>query len=211
MAPYLIVLHGGSWNKQIYEGGTKDYIPLPSSGISFKELLSKLEVRIKKDMSMHTFDIDVIVKVDQGETMRLKVTDELEWSCLMDMMALPVLYVDVCPKSKAWVPNQSIDCFKVAPLNTSCESTSARRRVSSWWIIAGAEQALIEHAEIPMHIEPTAIGQIVCGSVFRSKDTMVSAIHSYHMKHSLEFRTLKSDLKKYYVVCNFESRCEFSL
>lgn len=44
MARDVIIVHGGSLSNNIYEGGAKDYIPMPLGGISFLEFLSKLEV-----------------------------------------------------------------------------------------------------------------------------------------------------------------------
>lgn len=63
MARAIIVLHGGSLINNVYAGGTKEYIPIPPDGITFEELLSKLEARLDKDRSIYTFEVVVFVKV----------------------------------------------------------------------------------------------------------------------------------------------------
>lgn len=221
MAPSVIVLHGGSWNNNVYEGGTKDYIPLPDIGISYNTLLSKIHIRMKKDMSTHTFDIDAIVKGHEGQSFRMKVTDDFEWKTLLDLTELPTLYVKACSKHKFCIQEPTrdelgLDRYAVATLNTTCESTSeytdVRNQLTSQWIIPGmAVQALLYHEEVSMHTEPSATGQLVCGALYRSKDSMVSAIHAFHFKNAMEFRTTKSDFEWYYLQCKFESMCLFSL
>lgn len=73
MAPALIIVHGGDWVNNTYQGGTKDYIPIPHSGMRYIDFLSKLQRRLKKDRSTHIFEIDALVKVDEGETMRMRL------------------------------------------------------------------------------------------------------------------------------------------
>ncbi|KAL6557645.1 hypothetical protein OROMI_017995 [Orobanche minor] len=93
----LIVAHGGEWNENIYEGGRKEYIPIPPTRITFDQFLSKLEVRLKKDRSMYVFDVDALVMSPEGETMRMKITDEFEWCSMLDLLEVPTVYVTICP------------------------------------------------------------------------------------------------------------------
>lgn len=81
---------------------------------------------------------------------------------------------------------------------------------SQWSIVSVSEQASIDHHNIPMPIELSSTGSVALGSVFPSKDSMVSSIHAYHLKNFLEFQTLKSDPKRYYLVCKFGT-CAFLL
>ncbi|KAL6502308.1 hypothetical protein OROHE_024586 [Orobanche hederae] len=89
----LIVAHGEEWNENIYEGGRKEYIPIPPSRITYDQFLSKLEVRLKIDKSMYIFDVDALVMPPEGETMRMKITDEFEWYSMMDLLEVPTVYV----------------------------------------------------------------------------------------------------------------------
>lgn len=219
MASPLIVLHGGTWKNNTYDGGMKDYIPVPRGGISYNDLLSKLEVRLKKDKNTHTFDIDAMVNSASGESMRMKVTDEFEWSCLMEMNELPVLYVYACSKMKNSTINPNNDNVHIGSImvpslnNQVVEScSSANNGTSSQWIIAGlSQQASIEHEEILTFSEPMITRQLAHGSVFPSKDRLISTIHEYHLKNHLEFRTPISDLRKVCIVCKDATSCAFSL
>lgn len=72
----------------------------------------------------------------------------------------------------------------VATINTSHEGVSNYFCGPSQWIIVGVpEQDLVDQDDIPMQTEPTATGQVVRGSSFRCKDSMVLAIHAYHSKN----------------------------
>lgn len=62
----------------------KDYISIPRSEISYEDLLlTKLEVRLKKDKSTQT---SILIQFAQGEKMRMKIIDKFEWACLMEIV-----------------------------------------------------------------------------------------------------------------------------
>lgn len=227
MVSSVIVVHGGSWNDNIYEGGRRDFIPIPSNGISFEELLSKVEVRLKKDGTTNVFDIDALIQLQSGDMSRMKISDNFEWSYLKELVDVPTIYVSVCNRH-----NQSeyssiiqmnsgnvvdrtdsggVDSYNVYTLDNSGDSSAAYGSAFGRWVIPGASY----HASIPcdeMVIDPEpVIGELVSGSTFCSKDAMVSAIAVYHLKNCLEFRTKVSDTERYHNVCKFAESCKFSV
>lgn len=213
MPPHVIFVHGGSWFNNIYKGGTKEYIPMPVSGLRYIDLLSKIEDRLMKDQSMYQFDIVALVKDDEGGFMRFKVTDDYEWSILLDTIEIPILYVDSSPKC---IPSKPIPSNDLLALDVRgydpLASPSDPKRVSSQPKNGGSpELTLLDHVAIPIRSYHIDTDQLKSGTFFSNKDSMISAIHSYHLKNHVEFRTNVSDLRRYHAQCKYELSCVFSL
>lgn len=200
MASRLIVVHGGSWWNNMYKGRTNEYIPMPPSGISYRDLLTKLEVRLKKDKSGYTFDIYALVEVDEGKIIRMNVNDEFEWSSLKAMTGLPIIYLNASPKCKACSSPLTNAIVPVDALALPIPNTLYESNLSQGATFIASQQSLIEHGAIPIHVEPIATGQLQRGSVFMSKDLMLSAVYAYHLKNFADFRTKVSDSRRLHIV-----------
>lgn len=222
----VFVVHGGTWNYNKYEGGIKDFIPIPQSGITFEELLGKIEVRLKKDRNTYVFDIDALIQPSVGDTFRMKITDNFEWCCLSDLMEVPTIYVTVCKKSNDFeqssiIPLKSgnfqnhdyvgVDSCSVPTLHISSDSSSAYHNGTKQWVIPGASyQASLPCDDVVVQPERVR-GELACGSTFDSKDMMTEAVGLYHLRNCLEFRTKRSDMTRFHIVCKNEKRCKFSM
>ncbi|KAL6563152.1 hypothetical protein OROHE_005739 [Orobanche hederae] len=106
MAPTKIyVIHGGEWSDDNkYEGGRRELIPLPPGGISLKDLVAKIEMRLMKPRDGYMYEIDALINDDESidgnstdELLRTKITDDFELSFVMRSAAKPVLYVTTTP------------------------------------------------------------------------------------------------------------------
>lgn len=91
MASKLILFYGGLWRNNMYEGIMKEYIPMPQEGLSYIDLIMKLESSSTKEgQNSNTIDIDALGEDEEGGVIRVKVTDEFEWSFSKSMKVLPV-------------------------------------------------------------------------------------------------------------------------
>ncbi|KAL6585530.1 hypothetical protein OROMI_002174 [Orobanche minor] len=45
---------------------------------------------------MYVFDVDALVMSPEGETMRMKITDEFEWCSMLNLLEVPKVYVTIC-------------------------------------------------------------------------------------------------------------------
>ncbi|KAL6557546.1 hypothetical protein OROMI_017896 [Orobanche minor] len=107
MAPTKIyVIHGGEWSDDNkYEGGRRELIPIPPGGISLKDLVAKIEMRLMKPRDGYVYEIDALINDDESieigsstdELVRTKITDDFELSFVMRSTAKPVLYVTTTP------------------------------------------------------------------------------------------------------------------
>ncbi|KAL6576852.1 hypothetical protein OROMI_011128 [Orobanche minor] len=106
MAPTKIyVIHGGEWSDDNkYEGGRRELIPIPPGGISLKDLVAKIEMRLMKPREGYVYEIDALINDDESiegdstdELVRIKITDDFELSFVMRSTAKPVLYVTTTP------------------------------------------------------------------------------------------------------------------
>ncbi|KAL6564603.1 hypothetical protein OROMI_016053 [Orobanche minor] len=92
MAPTKIyVIHGGEWcDDNKYEGGRRELIPIPPGGISLKDLVAKIEMRLMKPRDGYVYEIDALINDDESiegdstdELLRTKITDDFELSFTM--------------------------------------------------------------------------------------------------------------------------------
>ncbi|KAL6549489.1 hypothetical protein OROHE_008606 [Orobanche hederae] len=106
MAPTKIyVIHGGEWSDDNkYEGGRRELIPIPPGGISLKDLVAKIEMRLMKPRDGYMYEIDALIHDDESidgnsndELVRTRITDDFELSFVMRSAAKPVLYVTTTP------------------------------------------------------------------------------------------------------------------
>ncbi|KAL6574954.1 hypothetical protein OROMI_012239 [Orobanche minor] len=106
MAPTKIyVIHGGEWSDDNkYEGGRRELIPIPPVGISLKDLVAKIEMRLMKPRDGYVYEIDALINDDESiegdstdELVRTNITDDFELSFVMRSTAKPVLYVTTTP------------------------------------------------------------------------------------------------------------------
>ncbi|KAL6575452.1 hypothetical protein OROMI_012737 [Orobanche minor] len=99
------VIHGGEWSDDNkYEGGSRELIPIPPGGISLKDLVAKIEMRLMKPRDGYVYEIDALINDDESiegdstdELVRTKITDDFELSFVMRSTAKPVLYVTTTP------------------------------------------------------------------------------------------------------------------
>ncbi|KAL6550419.1 hypothetical protein OROMI_020907 [Orobanche minor] len=77
MAPTKIyVIHGGEWSDDNkYEGERRELIPIPPGGISLKDLVAKIEMRLMKPRDGYVYEIDALINDD--ESIEGDSTDEL--------------------------------------------------------------------------------------------------------------------------------------
>lgn len=219
MTSSVIVVHGGSWKNNLYEGGMKEYIPIPSCGIKYEELLAKIEVRLNKDKSIYAFDINALVQFAHGEKMKMKISNEFEWSCLTELMVAPTIFVDVCDRRKLEHSSSNgddddaiIHCLTAPTLHNSTGSSSLHHVGSSQWLLPGVcDQSIIVPDQIVISTEHGFSEELITGGTFCSKDRMISNVGIYHLKSFLECRTIRSDSIRYHVVCKFEERSSFSM
>lgn len=188
--------------------------------MGYEDLLLKLESHLKKDMLTHTFDIDALVTIDQGQSMRMKITDDFELRCLMDLTKLPTIYVDACERIKSISQNINSDdddaligsLTTLPPIvQTLSESTSSYHGISSQWTIRGvSQQVCIASNEFPSIVESIPREQLICGSFFPNKHSLTAAIGTFHLRNFFECITKCSDTGRHHVVCKFGT-CNFSI
>ncbi|KAL6584380.1 hypothetical protein OROMI_003669 [Orobanche minor] len=97
----IYVIHGGEWSDDNkYEGGRRELIPIPPGGISLKDLVAKIEMRLMKPRDGYVYEIDALIDDDESidgdstdELLRTKITDDFELSFVTRSIAKPVLYV----------------------------------------------------------------------------------------------------------------------
>ncbi|KAL6564606.1 hypothetical protein OROMI_016056 [Orobanche minor] len=106
MAPTKIyVIHGGEWcDDNKYEGGRRELIPIPPGGISLKDLVAKIEMRLMKPRDGYVYEINALINDDESiegdstdELVRTQITDDFELSFVMRSTTKPVLYVTTTP------------------------------------------------------------------------------------------------------------------
>ncbi|KAL6546998.1 hypothetical protein OROMI_022719 [Orobanche minor] len=84
----IYVIHGGEWSDDNkYEGGRRELIPIPPGGISLKDLVAKIEMRLVKSRDGDSTD----------DLVRTKITDDFELSFVMRSTAKHVLHVTTTP------------------------------------------------------------------------------------------------------------------
>ncbi|KAL6587636.1 hypothetical protein OROMI_000614 [Orobanche minor] len=101
----IYVIHGREWSDDNkYEGGRRELIPIPPGGISLKDLVAKIEMRLMKPRDGYVYEIDALINDDESiegdstdELVRTKITDDFELSFVMRSTAKPVLYVTTTP------------------------------------------------------------------------------------------------------------------
>ncbi|KAL6576586.1 hypothetical protein OROMI_010862 [Orobanche minor] len=111
MAPTKInVIHGGEWSDDNkYEGGRRELIPIPPGGISLKDLVAKIEMRLIKPRDGYVYEIDALINDD--ESIEGDSTDELTMRSLNKDPVADNSRLDKYPMASKTIPSFVNDHF----------------------------------------------------------------------------------------------------
>ncbi|KAL6529937.1 hypothetical protein OROMI_028582 [Orobanche minor] len=111
MAPTKIyVIHGGEWSDDNkYEGGRRELIPIPPGGISLKDLVAKIEMRLMKPRDGYVYEIDALINDD--ESIEGDSTDELTMRSLDKDPVADNSRLDKYPMASKTIPSFVNDHF----------------------------------------------------------------------------------------------------